>query len=118
MGLFVCFFLSDVSLSPDPSVTFRTIGGILDFYVFLGPTPENVVQQYTEVSRKVHMAHGRVYCDEQYGEQECVKGMQWLERNFSKFTLLRAVIVSQSSLCDCNCVLTLWIEKTKQTENR
>lgn len=64
------------------------------------------------------MAHGRVYCDEQYREQECVKGMQWLERNFSKLTLLWAVIVSQSSLCDCNCVLTLWIEKTKQTENR
>ncbi|XP_074023780.1 sucrase-isomaltase, intestinal-like [Numenius arquata] len=39
----------DVSLSPNPSLTFRTIGGILDFYVFLGPTPENVVQQYTEM---------------------------------------------------------------------
>nr|XP_042704861.1 sucrase-isomaltase, intestinal-like [Chrysemys picta bellii] len=38
----------DITLSPNPSLTFRTIGGILDFYVFLGPTPENVVQQYTE----------------------------------------------------------------------
>nr|XP_012788816.1 unnamed protein product [Sorex araneus] len=39
----------DVTLSPYPSLTFRTIGGIFDFYMFLGPTPENVVQQFTDV---------------------------------------------------------------------
>jgi maltase-glucoamylase len=37
----------DYSFGPDPSVTIRTIGGILDFFVFLGPTPEEVIQQYT-----------------------------------------------------------------------
>ncbi|KAB7495722.1 hypothetical protein Anas_05295 [Armadillidium nasatum] len=31
-----------------PSVTIRTIGGILDFHFFLGPTPDDVTVQYTE----------------------------------------------------------------------
>ena len=34
---------------PNPGLTFRTIGGMLEFFIFLGPTPENVVQQYTDV---------------------------------------------------------------------
>ncbi|KAJ7402548.1 hypothetical protein BTVI_85304 [Pitangus sulphuratus] len=37
----------DVTLQPTPALTYRTTGGILDFYMFLGPTPELVVQQYT-----------------------------------------------------------------------
>ncbi|XP_064456553.1 sucrase-isomaltase, intestinal-like isoform X2 [Ornithodoros turicata] len=37
----------EVQLQPTPAITFRTTGGILDFYFFLGPTPEDVVKQYT-----------------------------------------------------------------------
>ncbi|XP_077980261.1 lysosomal alpha-glucosidase-like [Glandiceps talaboti] len=39
----------DVTLQPAPALTWRTIGGILDFYVFTGPTPGEVIQQYIEV---------------------------------------------------------------------
>ncbi|XP_070840184.1 lysosomal alpha-glucosidase isoform X1 [Chaetodon trifascialis] len=39
----------DVVLQPAPALTWRTIGGILDFYVFLGPDPGSVIQQYVEV---------------------------------------------------------------------
>ncbi|UJR10929.1 hypothetical protein I4U23_015114 [Adineta vaga] len=37
----------DYSFDSKPSLTIRTIGGILDFFVFLGPSPEQVTQQYT-----------------------------------------------------------------------
>ncbi|XP_049750058.1 maltase-glucoamylase [Elephas maximus indicus] len=39
----------DVTFQPMPALTYRTTGGILDFYVVLGPTPELVTQQYTEL---------------------------------------------------------------------
>lgn len=39
----------DIIFQPAPAMTLRAIGGILDLFVFLGPTPENVVQQYTSV---------------------------------------------------------------------
>lgn len=42
-------FPPDVVLQPSPALTWRTTGGILDVYVFLGPEPKSVVQQYLDV---------------------------------------------------------------------
>lgn len=36
----------DIVVQPDMSVTFRPIGGILDFYLFLGPSAHDVISQY------------------------------------------------------------------------
>ncbi|XP_075544496.1 lysosomal alpha-glucosidase-like isoform X1 [Dermacentor variabilis] len=36
-------------LQPAPAVTFRALGGVLDLFLFVGPTPSKVVQQYQRV---------------------------------------------------------------------
>ena len=46
---FLSCYILDVMLSPASAVTWRSIGGVLDFWVFTGPTPEMVIAQYTEV---------------------------------------------------------------------
>ncbi|XP_066517719.1 lysosomal alpha-glucosidase [Hoplias malabaricus] len=45
----------DVVLQPAPALTWRTIGGILDLYLFLGPDPSSVVGEYLEVVGKPAM---------------------------------------------------------------
>ncbi|KAG8511483.1 Sucrase-isomaltase, intestinal, partial [Galemys pyrenaicus] len=49
INMYLYFESPDVTFQPTPALTYRTIGGILDFYMFLGPTPEVVTQQYHEV---------------------------------------------------------------------
>ena len=51
--IFLAF--ADITLQPLPALTYRATGGVLDFYFFFGPTPEEVVQQYTEVRWKIFL---------------------------------------------------------------
>ncbi|XP_029913099.1 lysosomal alpha-glucosidase isoform X2 [Myripristis murdjan] len=39
----------EVTLQPTPALTWVTVGGILDLYVFMGPDPQSVVRQYLQV---------------------------------------------------------------------
>lgn len=48
-------------MMPAPALTYRTIGGVLDIYVFLGTTPDTVVQQYTQASLDRYN-HRHVHC--------------------------------------------------------
>ena len=45
----------DVILQPAPALTFRTIGGILDLYFFMGPTPEDVIVQYSVTTNRLRL---------------------------------------------------------------
>ena len=53
------FLFIEVTLqpSPYPAITYRTIGGVLDFYVFLGENPNHALQQYIHVSLSIIYIH-------------------------------------------------------------
>jgi len=44
----------DVITNPD-NVQFRTVGGVLDFYVCIGPSPEEAVRQYHAIIGRAHL---------------------------------------------------------------
>ncbi|XP_026331528.1 lysosomal alpha-glucosidase-like, partial [Hyposmocoma kahamanoa] len=39
----------DVVFQPTPAITYRSTGGVLDFFVFVGPTPKDVISQLTTI---------------------------------------------------------------------
>lgn len=42
----------DILLNPTPSVTYRTIGGVIDLFVFLGPSFDSVIQQNVQLTSR------------------------------------------------------------------
>ncbi|CAF0775981.1 unnamed protein product [Rotaria sp. Silwood1] len=53
------FFLNsnamDIDLQPLPALTYTTVGGIIDLYIFTGPTVQNVIEQYWNIIGKPMM---------------------------------------------------------------
>ncbi|XP_054162742.1 lysosomal alpha-glucosidase-like [Oppia nitens] len=45
----------DILLQPEPAITWRPIGGILDVFVFVGQSPDDVVRQYISLIGKPSM---------------------------------------------------------------
>jgi hypothetical protein len=52
----------DIDLQPLPALTYTTIGGIIDLYIFTGPTPQDVVEQYWDVIGVRISVKGRTSC--------------------------------------------------------
>ncbi|XP_013172172.1 PREDICTED: uncharacterized protein LOC106121193 [Papilio xuthus] len=67
----------DVVLQPTPAITYRTIGGLFNFYMFLGPSPSDVVSQLTEIIGKPFMppywALGFHLCKYNYGSLQVTR---------------------------------------------
>lgn len=42
----LCRTIIEFVLTPAPAYIYRTIGGLLDIYIFMGPTPEEAAAQY------------------------------------------------------------------------
>lgn len=43
-----------MTLQPAPAVTYRTIGGVLDFYILFGDNPEQVVDEFLKVRHQTN----------------------------------------------------------------
>ncbi|XP_011379112.1 sucrase-isomaltase, intestinal [Pteropus vampyrus] len=70
----------EIFIQPTPVVTYRVTGGILDFYIFLGNTPEQVVQQYQElIGRPTMPAYWSL-------------GFQLSRYNYSSIDILKEVV--------------------------
>ncbi|KAG1681996.1 Lysosomal alpha-glucosidase [Nymphon striatum] len=76
----------EVILQPMPALTYRTLGGILDFYITLGPTPNDVISQYTDLIGKPmippYWGLGFNLCRYNYGSVERTREIWMRNREF------------------------------------
>lgn len=91
-----------------PAITYRTVGGILDFYIFLGPTPEQVTAQYTDVIGKPYFppywSLGFQLC--RYGYESLENLTRVFDRNIGKIPYVSDSLdtFSWRARCCCACL--------------
>ncbi|KAF9434630.1 hypothetical protein BGZ76_007687 [Entomortierella beljakovae] len=96
----------DVLLSPKgDKLTYKIIGGVIELYIFTGPTPQQVIQQYTELIGRSCMipyyAQGFHICRWGYDTLEKVKDVVL---NFKKNSLpLEAMWIDIDYMKDYKC---------------
>lgn len=88
---------SEVALQPAPAITWRTIGGILDFYVFTGPDPASVIGQYVEVIGQFAISY-RSSCINRSRDADC--NYNYREANRSVATLRRIILLMKQIIND------------------
>ncbi len=78
-------FFIDYTLLPYPALSLKTTGGILDFFVFIGDNPEEVIQLYTSLVGRPVMPPfwglGFQLC--RYGYKSTQNVKEVLERNMN-----------------------------------
>jgi len=84
----------DVSVT-SKSIQFRTIGGVIDMFVFVGPKPEDVVKQYQELVGKPVLIPqwglGWHHCRWGY---KSLDDLKWVVDNYNKYRIPLDVVWS------------------------
>ncbi|XP_064480502.1 lysosomal alpha-glucosidase-like isoform X2 [Ornithodoros turicata] len=99
----------EVKLRPQPSVTFKAYGGKLDFYVFMGPTPADVVRQYLELVGKPTMPPywGLGYHHSRHGYESLQDIRNFMLRSSRDALPVESVWVGHETYADDHFIFTL-----------
>jgi len=87
---------------PYPALNYRTTGGILDFFVFVGEHPEHVIQLYTDLIGRTYMPPkwGLGYQIARYGFKNLTYVQTVIDRNIkAKIPLVFILINNRLNFC-------------------
>lgn len=73
----------EYTLTPDPTITYKTSGGILDFFIFVGENPEETVQLYHSLIGRTMMPpfYGLGFQISRWGYKNLSQVAEVLDRN-------------------------------------
>lgn len=96
---------------PTPALSIKALGGILDFFVFVGDNPEHVVQLYTSVVGRPVMPPfwGLGFQLSRYGYKNLTHMQKVINRNINNHV---PVVSARSKFCthSCNMLTTFCLQ--------